>query len=343
MEDFKKYIKSEFGKNIIAERDDELKAISTGSLALDLAIGVGGIPKSKYSEIAGSEGTGKTTIALETCKNAIAGGDSVLYIDPENMMDLSYAKTILGEQYDLEKFILIQPETGEDALLIAEEGLKQSEEQKIGLIVIDSIGALAPRREKEKDLDDSTVAEVARLLSKFLRRTAFFVRRHDVAVLFLNQVRDNVGSYIGGYSTPGGHAKDHMCSVIIRLNKGKKIDGKKDEGFVGVLTPFIIKKNKVAIPYRSFKVPIMFGKGIDRYRDVLEIAKMLGIIQTRGPYYKLKGGDTIALGIDATIEELKKNKKLLDKIKEMCYNYLDGEKSTELQPEEAKEDDKNGE
>lgn len=336
MEDFKKFIKSEFGKNILAEKDDELKAISTGSLALDLAIGVGGIPKSKFTEIAGSEGTGKTTIALETCRNAIAGGETVLYIDPENMLNLSYVKAILKEQYDLEKFLLIQPETGEDALLIAEAGLQQSEEQKIGLIVIDSIGALAPRREKEKDLDDFTVAEVARLLSKFFRRTSFFVRRHDVAVLFLNQVRDNIGSYIGGYSTPGGHAKDHMCSVIIRLNKGKKIEGKKDEGFIGVLTPFIIKKNKVAIPYRSFKVPILFGKGIDKNRDVLEIAKMLGIIQSRGPYYKLKGGDTIALGIEATLAEFENNKELLDKIKEMCYNYLHGK---EQQVEEVEEEE----
>jgi recombination protein RecA len=339
MEDFKKFIEKEFGKDVIASKDTQLKAISTGSLALDLAIGVGGIPKSKFTEMAGSEGTGKTTIALETCKNAIMGGDSVLYVDPENMLDLIYAKVILGEYYDTEKFIVVQPETGEDALLIVEEGLKQSEEQNIGLIVLDSIGALAPRREKEKDLDDATVAEVARLLSKFLRRVAFFVRRHEVAVLFLNQVRDKVGSYMGGYETPGGHAIKHMCAVRITLKKGRKIEGGKDKGYIGVETPFTIIKNKVSIPYRSFKIPIIFGVGIDRLRDVIGIGKMLGVLQSRGPYIKLKGGDTIGLGIEATKEELRKNKVLLDKIKEMCYNYLYGEEEddAESEPKEAKE------
>lgn len=325
MEDFRKYLKSEFGKDIITEKDSELKAISTGSLALDLAIGVGGIPKAKFTEIAGSEGTGKTTVALETCKNALKEGDTVLYVDPENMLDLIYAKAILGEYYDLEKFIVVQPETGEDALLIVEEGLKQSEEQNIGLIVIDSIGALAPRREKEKDLDDATVAEVPRLLSKFLRRTAFFVRRHDVAVLFLNQVRDKIGSYMGGYETPGGHAIKHMCAVRITLKKGKKIQGDNND-FLGVDTPFTVIKNKVSVPYRSFKTPIIFGVGIDTYRDIIGVAKMLGVLQSRGPYIKLKGGDTIGLGMEKTIEELKSNPELLDKIKKLCYAYLnDGE------------------
>jgi len=337
MEDFKKFIEKEFGKDVIAEKDTELNAISTGSLALDLAIGVGGIPKSKFTEMAGSEGTGKTTVALETCKNALMNEDKVLYVDPENMLDLSYAKIILGEYYDLEKFIVVQPETGEDALLIVEEGLKQSEEQGIGLIVLDSIGALAPRREKEKDLDDSTVAEVARLMSKFLRRVAFFVRRHDVAVLFLNQVRDKVGSYMGGYETPGGHAIKHMCAVRISLKKGRKIEGKSKE-YIGVETPFTVTKNKVSVPYRSFKTPIIFGVGIDHYRDVIGIAKMLGVLQSRGPYIKLKGGDTIGLGIEATIEELKSNQLLLDKIKKMCYNYLhDQIEEIESKPEKEKE------
>jgi recombination protein RecA len=337
MKDFKEFVRKEFGERVLAETVSISDAISTGSLSLDASIGVGGLPKAKYTEIAGSEGTGKSTIALETARNCLARGERVLYIDPENVMDLNYAKAILGEYFDLNEFLVVQPETGEDSLLIMEQGLIESENQNIGLIVLDSIGALTPRAEKEKDLDDATIGETARLLSRFLRRVSFFVRSHNVAVLFINQVRDNVGGYNRGYVTPGGHALKHMCSVRIRLGKGQKIKNNDTGEIIGTNVPFTIKKNKVAPPYRSFEFPLIFGKGIDKIRDTVEFAKMLSIIETRGPYYKLIDGDTIGLGMENTVQALEEDSELLDTIRERCYNALNPQE-VENEVEETEEE-----
>lgn len=316
MSDFVKYLKKEYGDDMVSEEIKSISVIPTGSLALDVAIGIGGIPKSKFTEISGSEGTGKTTLCLEISKNAILAGDNVLYIDVENMLDIDYAIAILGDNYSQESFIIVQPDTGENALMIVEDGLKSGE---FGLVVIDSVGALAPKREKEKDLDDSTVGETARLISKFLRRSAFFVRRNDVAVVFINQIRDKVGGYMGGYETPGGHALKHYLSLRISLNKGKNIEVDKEK--IGVEVPFLIKKNKVGVPYRSFTFPINFGKGIDTYGDIVGFAKMLGILKTRGPYYVF-GDEKLGQGRAKAIEYLMENEKTLDNIKNVCYNVV---------------------
>ena len=328
MSDFVKYLKKEYGDDMVSEEVKPLSVIPTGSLALDVAIGIGGIPKSKFTEISGSEGTGKTTLCLEVSKNAIQAGDKVLYIDVENMLDIDYAIAILGDSYSQESFIIIQPDTGENALMIVEDGLKSGE---FGLIVIDSVGALAPKREKEKDLDDSTVGETARLISKFLRRSAFFVRRNDVAVVFINQIRDKVGGYMGGYETPGGHALKHYLSLRISLNKGKNIEV--DKVKIGVEVPFSIKKNKVGVPYRSFTFPINFGEGIDTYGEIIGFAKMLGIIKTRGPYYVF-GEEKLGQGRAKAIEYLKENTETLDKIRKMCYDTVNSKKSVDESEEE---------
>lgn len=334
MSDFVKYIKKEFG-DVIEDtlEEKEYGVISTGSLALDAAIGVGGIPKTKFTEIAGAEGTGKTTICLQLSKNALDQGDGVLYVDVENMLDFEYVRNILGQSYKPESFIVVQPETGEDALLIVEEGLKTGQ---FGLVIIDSVGALTPKKEKEKNLDDSTVGETARLLSRFLRRAAYHVKHNDVAVVFINQVRDKIGSFMGGYETPGGHALKHFTSVRIILSKGKMIQVKGDS--IGVQTPFVIKKNKVGVPYRSFTIPILFGSGVDVLGDVLDFAKMLGVIKTRGPYYMF-GDEKLGQGRVNALEFLSENKDVLDKVKEVCYNALKSNKTGVEQVDEIVEDD----
>lgn len=330
MEDFIGYLNKEYGDGIVFIEDDKNKPLSvipTGAISLDVAIGVGGIPKSKFTEISGSEGTGKTTLCLEISKNAIKQGDNVLYVDVENMLDISYVIDILGDAYNSNRFVIVQPETGEDSLLIVEDGLKSGE---FGLIIVDSVGALAPKREKEKDLSDSTVGETARLMSKFLRRSAFFVRQNDVAVVFVNQVRDKVGSFMGGYETPGGHALKHYLSLRITLNKGKTIEIGNEK--VGIEIPFIIKKNKVGIPFRSFSIPLTFGKGINALECALDFAKMLGVVVTRGPYYVF-GEEKLGQGRAKSVIYLQEHKDTLDKITELCYTMVNQSKQGKVSDE----------
>lgn len=345
MRDFIKDLEKEFGADILEKREG-LNVIKTGSLALDLSIGVGGIPKAKFSEIYGPEASGKTTLGFELCKSSINSGSSVLYIDSENALDFDYMQEIIGMEFDEKdstvmtsknngkNIIAVQPETGENSLNILESGLISGE---FGLIILDSVGALAPKREMEKDLEKATVAETPRLLSKFFRRSAYFVRRNDVAVVFLNQVRDKVGSYVGGYESPGGHAIKHYCAVRIQLGKGAAI--KQGDENIGVLTPFTVKKNKVAPPFRSSTFPIIYGKGIDYVRDAVEFAKFLGVIKLRGSHY-IFNDEHIAQGLNNVVDTLTNDTKTLDRIVEVCYNSVIGnnrgkEKENEIEEIES--------
>jgi len=336
MKEFIKELKKEFGDDIIERENKDLRVIKTSSLALDLSIGVGGIPKTKFTEIFGPEGSGKTTLALELCKNTMNDGENVLFVDVENMLDAPYTEFIVGYKFGEDNMIItntitdavmvvVQPETGEDSLNIVERGLLSDE---FSLIIIDSVGALAPKREKEKELEKATVAETPRLLSKFLRRVAFFVRRNDVAVVFINQVRDKIGSYIGGYESPGGHALKHYTSVRIQLGKGKAI--LQDSDKIGVLTPFTVKKNKVAPPFRSYTFPIIYGKGIDNVRDIVLFAKFLGVVKTRGSHYIFEEDEHIGHGLNNVVESLENDKLTLDRIEKVCYNSVLGEQIDEV-------------
>lgn len=330
MKEFLQDLEKEFGKDILERSDGELNVVKTSSLALDLSIGVGGIPRAKFSEIYGPESSGKTTLAFELCKNSLLDGKNVLFIDAENAIDFNYMEKVIGWEFEEDRTVLTntdtksmvvvtQPETGENSLNIIEKGLVSNE---FGLIILDSVGALAPQRELEKELDESTVAETSRLLTKFFRRTAYFVRKNDVSVVFLNQVRDKIGSYMGGYESPGGHAIKHYCSVRIQLGKGKVI--KQGNKSIGVLTPFTVKKNKVAPPFRSSTFPIMYGIGIDSIRDTIEFAKFLGVIKTRGKHYLTVDDERLGAGMNNVITYLKENEPTLDRIVEMCYNTVNG-------------------
>jgi recombination protein RecA len=196
------------------ETDDVVEAISTSSLSLDVSTGIGGIPKRRVTTLYGAESSGKTTLCLEIVKNAIQNGDNVAYIDVEQGLDYAYVKTLVGE-FDLDKLLIAQPETAEEALGLVEVLIKG--DKKLGidageykLIIIDSVAALAPEVEKEKKLTDKTVALTASTLTKFFRRNVFKLRENDVALLFVNQVRARIGSFVGGYTIPGGHALLHF-------------------------------------------------------------------------------------------------------------------------------------
>jgi recombination protein RecA len=244
--------------------------ISTGAISLDISIGIGGIPKSKICTIFGAYASGKTTLALSIAKKFIEHKDKVLYIDVENMTDFEYIQQVSGKGITSKDIVLVQPDTGEDAFKTAEMGINSKE---FGLIIFDSVGAIAPKKEKEDEFEDVNVAVTARLLTKFLRRNAYNIRVNNIAFIFINQVRDSIGSYMGGYEMPGGEALKHYASLIIFMGKGQTIkQGKED---IGIMTKFVIKKNKLAAPYRTANLPIIFGKGVDYYRDLLDFGKLL--------------------------------------------------------------------
>lgn len=310
-------IVDKFGENVLSTvRGDSVESMTTGSISLDASIGIGGIPKGRFTEIYGPEGSGKTTIALTIAKLAIDRGEKVLYIDAENMLSHKSIESILGEELPANKLILLQPETAEQAIMIAEKGITSDE---FSLIVIDSVAALAPETEKNNEFDDQTVALLSRILAKFFRRNASDVKNHNVAFLLINQVRDKVGSYTGGYSSPGGHALKHFCSVIIPLTKGQ--DLKLGDEKIGINTRFVIKKNKLGPPFRSFEIPILFGKGVDYYSDLVSFSETLGILTRSGAFYRFEG-DTVGQGKVATANTLRENAELTAKVVAKVYSVL---------------------
>ena len=316
-------ILAQFG-NAIVHEDDKIEVISTGSLALNASIGIGGAPRGRFTVIYGPEGCGKTTIALTMSNNVVKSGGRVLYIDAEIMLSYSTIELMLGEKIDPSRFVLVHPETAEEALMVAEDLMKNGE---IDLVVIDTVAALEPEAEKKKELNESTMAEVSRLLPKFFRKDSMLVKSSNVGFLLLNQVRDNVGSYSQGYSMPSGHALKHHASVIIALTKGELLKIGKD--VVGLKAKFVVKKNKLAPPFRSFTIPITFGKGINEYMDVLEFCEMLGVIQKAGSYYKFND-ETIGQGKFAAADFLEKNPEVLKGIIEQTYSALSKDKSINI-------------
>jgi recombination protein RecA len=289
-------------------------SISTGSLALDVSTGIGGIPYGRYTELFGPESCGKTTLCLTIAREALKVGNKVLYLDVENSVDFDYAKKIIGEYYS-DKIVFVQPSSGESAFEIAEAGI----DNNFNLIIFDSIAALAPMVElEEDDYEKQQYAVVPRLVAKFLRKTNFKVRSKGIAVIITNQVRAKIGAYYPNtYETPAGYALKHYSSMIIFLTKGEEI--KNDKVPVGNLIKFVIKKNKLAVPYRESVTNNYYGKGVDPILDTIAFATSLGIIKSRGPYLAFDE-EIIGLGMEKTAEAVRNNKELLDKITMLCYS-----------------------
>ncbi len=316
---FADMIEDEFGEDIVyREVDEKIDVISTGSISLDISLGMGGIPRGRISEIYGPESASKTTLCLSIAKNC---SGRVLYVDQEQGLDYRYIRAVVGN-IDFDKFILAKPETSEQALGICEMGIQSGD---FDLIVLDSIGALAPEKEKDKDLGDKTVALTASILTQFLRRNAFAIRDSNVAMVFVNQIRANIGVMFGPKTnTPGGYALKHYTSVRLQLTKmGQKYDIEDGEDIIGIHARFVVKKNKLAAPFKAFNYPLVFGDGIDRARGVIDFAKMLGIVIVRGAYYTFDG-EQLGHGFDKTLVNLNENKEVLDKIEKMCYNSTVG-------------------
>lgn len=312
--DFMDIILDEFGEGIQVKKYPEgHPAISTGSVAIDVSTGIGGIPLGRITEVYGPEQSGKSTMLLTVSREALKLGYKVLYIDAENKMSFDYAQSIL-DGVDAVKFALLQPQSGEDAFKIAEAGIDSG----FNTIIFDSVAAISPEAELEDEIDKQHVGLAARLVNQFLRKTTYKIRTNEVAFIFSNQVRANIGSYYGGYAQPAGYALKHYTTLRIFLSKGKDIQD--DDNYVmGNYVNFVIKKNNLGMPYRSAETAVMYGIGIDRPRDLLKFATLLGVIKTRGSYYVF-GDEVIAQGTEKTIEVLSRSKETLDKIEEMCYN-----------------------
>lgn len=316
-DNFLEEVKSKFGEDVIPE--PAIKSISTGSPSLDICTEIGGIPMGRVTTLYGAPGAGKTTLALSIAREAVQSGNNVLYVDAENKLDIEYAEYIVGAKHNQkdEKFIIVQPNTAEDALNVLGLGI---ESKKFSLVILDSVGALAPKKEKDEvDFEKRDVALIPSLFTKFVRIYFHQINANNVAVVIVNQVRAKIGSYVGGYSTPGGYALEHASSLNIMLSKAE--DLKEGDAIVGNLVKYVIKKNSNGKSFRTNTYPLIYGKGIDKLKDIVNFAKELGVITLSGPLYKFED-EKLGLGLQATLEYLSNSSETLDKIKKMCYNTV---------------------
>ena len=333
MTDFIDKIIEDFGEASLINQESVIDVIPTGSLSLDMSIGIGGIPRGKITEVFGGEGSGKTTLAMSIVKEALKLDLKTLYVDAEHMLDYSLLKDMIGEEINSDNLVILNPATAEDAFTMLESGINSGE---FGLVVLDSVGALAPKKEQEDDFADANVGLVARMVSKFLRRNIHAIKENNVALFIINQVRDKIGAYMATFETPGGHALKHFSSLRIQLSRGTVIEQGKEQ--VGILAKFVVKKNKMSAPFRSFFMPVLFGKGIDSFTDAVDFCSMLGVIKKSGAFYKFEG-ETIGQGKLAAADTLRKKPELLDKLRILVYNSLNKNTALDIESLEESEEE----
>ncbi len=257
----------------------EVEAISTGSLGIDISLGVGGVPRGRITEIYGPESSGKTTLCLHVAAEAQKAAGICAFIDMEHALDPAYAEKI---GVDIQQLYVSQPDTGEQALEITEHLVRSG---ALDVIIIDSVAALVPRAEIEGEMGDSHVGLQARLMSQALRKLAGAIKQSNVSVVFTNQLREKVGVMFGSpETTPGGRALKFYASVRIDIRRIQQIKHSGD--VVGNRTRVKIKKNKVAAPFKECEFDIMFNQGISKTGEIIDIGTELGIIDKRGAFYR---------------------------------------------------------
>lgn len=291
------------GENV----DVMVESIPTGSLSLDLALGIGGMPRGRIIEIYGPESSGKTTLALHVVAEAQKRGGEVAFIDAEHALDPTYARA-LG--VDIDSMLIAQPDTGEQGLEICEALVRSG---AIDVVVVDSVAALTPRAEIEGDMGDSHVGLLARLMSQALRKLAGSIAKTNCIVIFINQLREKVGVVYGNPEvTTGGRALKYYSSVRIDI---RRVEGLKDSSgqFIGNHTRAKIVKNKVAPPFREAEFDIMFGEGISKMSELIDLGVKLGIVQKSGAWFNY-GDIRLGQGRDNAKQFLRDNPEIANDI-----------------------------
>ena len=327
-------IEKQFGKGAIMKLGERGKknidVVSSGSLMLDQALGVGGYPKGRIIEIFGPESSGKTTIALHAIAEVQKTGGKAAFIDAEHALDPVYAKK-LG--VDIDELLLSQPDTGEQALEITEALVRSG---IMNIIVIDSVAALVPQAEIEGEMGDSHVGLQARLMSQALRKLGGVINKTNTICIFINQLREKVGVMFGNpETTPGGRALKFYSSVRLDVRRGEQI--KVGSDVMGNKTNIKVVKNKVAPPFKIAEVEIMYGEGISRTGEVIDIASNMGILDKSGSWYSYKGeknvieksgawysykGEKLGQGKENVKLVLKNNPALFKEIEEKVRNDM---------------------
>ena len=303
-------IEKQFGKGSIMKLGEnphmEVETTSSGSLALDLALGVMGYPKGRIIEIFGPESSGKTTVALHAIAEVQKQGGRAAFIDAEHALDPVYAKN-LGVNID--ELLLSQPDTGEQALEIC-EALVRSE--AINIVVIDSVAALVPQAEIEGEMGDSHVGLQARLMSQALRKLSGTINKTNTIVIFINQLREKVGVMFGNpETTPGGRALKFYSTIRLDVRRAEQI--KQGDSVVGNRTVIKVVKNKVAPPFKTANVDIMYGEGVSKEGELIDLASDISVIDKSGAWYSYNG-EKIGQGKENVKQLLKENTKLRDEI-----------------------------
>jgi len=301
-------IEKQFGEGTIMRLGDDaarqrIGAIPTGALALDVALGIGGVPRGRVVEVFGPEASGKSTLALSVLANAQRLGGMGAYIDAEHAVDPSYAKLI---GVDLDELLISQPDCGEDALNIAEMLVRSN---SLDLIVIDSVAALVPRAEIEGEIGDQHVGLQARLMSQALRKLTAVVSHSKTCVLFINQLRMKIGVMFGNpETTPGGRALKFYSSVRVDLRRTESIKSNTGE-IIGNRVKARVVKNKVAPPFRLAEFDIMYNEGISAAGNILDLAVQHGIVEKRGAWFNY-GDERLGQGRETVKAEIKNNPEL---------------------------------
>ncbi len=305
-----KQIEKQYGKGSVMrlgdEADRQIDVIPTGSISLDAALGVGGYPKGRIIEIYGPESSGKTTFALHAIASCQKQGGFAAFIDAEHALDAKYARA-LG--VDIDNLILSQPDSGEQALEIAEALIRSG---SIDILVVDSVAALVPEAELNGDMGDNHVGLHARLMSQAMRKLAGIIDKTKCVAIFINQIREKVGVMFGNpETTTGGRALKFYASVRLEIRRGEQL--KDGTNAVGNMTSVKVVKNKVAPPFKTCQVEVIYGKGISYLGEVVDLAVQYDIIEKSGAWYSYNG-EKIGQGRDKTKQFLADNPEIANEI-----------------------------
>jgi len=303
-------IEKQFGKGAIMKLGEQeqtaIEVCPSGSISLDIALGAGGYPKGRIIEIYGPESSGKTTFALHAIAEVQKQGGRAAFIDAEHSLDPIYANN-LG--VDINNLLLSQPDTGEQALEICDALVKS---EAVSIIVIDSVAALVPQAEIDGEMGDSHVGLQARLMSQALRKLSGSINKTNTIVIFINQLREKVGVMFGNpETTPGGKALKYYSSVRLDIRRGEQI--KQGNDVVGNRTNIKVVKNKVAPPFKTASVDIMYGEGVSKEGEIIDLASEVNIVEKSGAWYSYNG-EKIGQGKENVKVFLKNNPKVLDEI-----------------------------